>query len=262
MQLIWPDAQGHELDTSELERLYSYPADRGWVVVNFVSSADGAVEVNGRAAGLSNAPDRQVLELGSDLADVLLVGATTAMVEGFRGVLPGERTAQRRRRLGLSPISPTAVVTTGQTLPADAPVVTEAEVPTIVLTCAAAPAAKRRAWAAAGADLAIVGEQQVDPASAIDALLARGLCRIDCEGGPQLFGSLLSAGMVNELRLTVSPLLVSGAASRIAAGAGLDPINLELASAIAATNTLMLRYLVHTSGCAPGSDIRTDHTPP
>lgn len=247
MQLIWPEAEARAMGEDAVEQLYGYPAGGKWVVVNFVSSADGAVEINGRAAGLSSAPDRQLLQLGSDLADVLLVGATTAMVEGFHGVQPAPRTAERRRRHGLRDIPPVAVVTTGESLPADAPVVTEPDVPTIVLTCAGAPTDRCRAWRAAGAEVVIAGEDTVEPPQAIDALLSRGMRRIDCEGGPHLFGSLLSAGMVDELRLTVSPLLVSGAASRIAAGAGLEPVNLELVSVLAETDTLMLRYLVRSS---------------
>lgn len=253
MQRIWPSEAAGGLDEDGLESLYTYPAGRTWVVVNFVSSADGAAEINGRAGGLSNAPDRRVLELGSDLADVLLVGATTAMVEGFRGVLPGAQTADRRRRHQLGSVPPVAVVTTGQTLPVDAPVITEAEVPAIVLTCAAVPADKRNAWTAAGADVVIAGDQSVDAASAIAALTARGLRRIDCEGGPHLFGSLLAAGTVDELRLTVSPVLLSGSASRIAAGAGLDPVNVELVSAVADTHTLMLRYLIRSTQKTSGS---------
>jgi riboflavin biosynthesis pyrimidine reductase len=246
MQLSWPAENARQLGEHELEGLYDYPADRKWLLVNFVSSADGAVTLNGRAAGLSNEPDHKVLQLGSDLADVLLVGATTAMVEGFRGVQPGAETEQRRSRHKLAPIPPVAVVTTGRTLPAKAPVITEAEVPAIVLTCEAASPDNRRAWTDAGADVAVVGDAAVEPAQAIDALVTRGLRRIDCEGGPHLFGSLLAAGVVDELRLTVSPLLVSGSASRIAAGIGLDPVDLDLASAVSAGSTLMLRYLVQT----------------
>lgn len=244
MRQIWPTHDAGVLDEDALEALYGYPADRTRVVVNFVSSADGAVEINGRARGLSNAGDRHVLELGSDLADVLLVGATTAMVEGFRGVLPGDRTADRRRRHHLSRVPPVAVVTTGETLPTNAPVITETQVPTLVLTCAAVPEDKRRAWTEAGADVIVAGEKGVDPAAAIGALAARGLRRIDCEGGPHLFGSLLAAGMVDELRLTISPMLVSGAASRIAAGIGLEPVNLGLASVVEDEAMLMLRYTI------------------
>lgn len=245
MRFVWPNTDARTVDEGELEELYTYPADRKWLVVNFVSSADGAVQVGGRAAELSNSPDRKVLHLGSDLADVLLVGATTAMVEDFRGVHPDERTARRRRRHGLSDVPPTAVVTTGRTLLPDAPVIAEAETPTIIITCAAAQEDMRKAWMDAGAEVVIAGEAAVDPAAAVRALLRRGLRRIDCEGGPYLFGSLLTAGVVDELRLTVSPLLVSGAAGRVAAGPSIVPSGLELASALAEDDVLLLRYLVH-----------------
>lgn len=243
MYHIWPHA-GRPVDDEELERLYGYPTGTKWLAANFVSSADGAAEIGGKAARLSNPTDQKVLKLGSDLADVLLVGARTAMVEDFRGVHPGNETEQRRRRHQLSAIAPTAVVTTGYTLPVDAPVVTEAQVPTIVVTCEAAPAHKRRAWKEAGAEVLVSGDTTVDLPAALDALAERGLRRIDCEGGPHLFGSLLAAGMVDELRLTLSPLLVSGTATRIAAGVPLDRVELDAVSILAEDATMLIRYLV------------------
>jgi riboflavin biosynthesis pyrimidine reductase len=243
MRRIWPPEDARMIDDDELEQLYTYPASR-WLVVNFVSSADGAVELGGRAAGLSNRPDQHVLRLGSDLADVLMVGARTAMIEEFRGVHPDDQTSERRRRHGLAAVPPTAVVTTGRTLPADAPVITEALVPTIVITTSSAPREQREAWTTAGATTMVAGENTVDLARAVDALAEQGLGRIDCEGGAYLFGSLLAAGLVDELRLTVSPLLVSGTAGRIATGAGIDPARLELASVLAESDTLLIRYLV------------------
>ncbi|GDY33434.1 pyrimidine reductase family protein [Gandjariella thermophila] len=244
MRFVWPWDEARVVDDDELERLYSYPADPRWLAVNYVSSADGAVEVGGRAARLSNAPDRKVLQLGSDLADVLLVGAATAMIEDFEGVHPSEETLRRRRRHGLADIPPTAVVTTGRTLPADAPVITKADVPTIVITCESASAEKREAWADAGAEVLVVGTDTVDVAAAVQALVDRGLGRIDCEGGPHLFGSLIEAGVVDELRLTVSPLLVSGPAGRIATGVPIDPVDLDLVSVLAEGGVMLLRYRV------------------
>ena len=241
MRQLWPPQQAGELDDERLERLYTYPARR-WLCVNFVSSADGAVALHGRARELSNEPDRRVLRLGSDLADVLLVGATTAVVEEFRGVHPDAETAARRERHGLAPIPPTAVVTTGRSLPEDAPVVTEAVVPTFVITTEAAPRRKRDAWAAAGATVVIAGEQEVDLRVALATLAGHGLERVDSEGGAQLFGALLAAGLVDELRLTVSPMLVSGVAGRIATGVGIEPARLELLSVVAESETLMVRY--------------------
>jgi hypothetical protein len=50
MHYVWP-GRAHEVDEQELERLYQYRADRPWLAVNFVASADGAVEIDGRSAG-------------------------------------------------------------------------------------------------------------------------------------------------------------------------------------------------------------------
>lgn len=242
MRRIWPPQHAGVLDDDELERLYTYPAGR-WLCVNFVASADGAVALHGRARALSNEPDRKVLRLGSDLADVLLVGATTAMVEEFRGVHPDPETAARRERHGLAPVPPTAVVTSGG-LPEDAPVLTEALVPSYVITNAVVPERKRDAWAAAGATVVVAGEREVDLRAAVDRLAADGLEHIDSEGGAQLFGSMLAAGVVDELRLTVSPVLVAGGAGRIASGPEIDPARLELLSVVAESDTLLVRYRV------------------
>ncbi|MBC3194465.1 dihydrofolate reductase family protein [Pseudonocardia sp. C8] len=248
IQQIFPTAGAGPLSVEALERLYAYPAGAPYVAVNFVSSADGAVEVDGLAAGLSTPPDRVVLDLGTDLADVVLVGAGTATVEGFTGVKPDERMADRRHRFGLEPVPATAVVTsTGRSLGPSAPVLTDTLVPTIVFTCAAAPERLRASWAAAGAHVVLVGDRSVDLAAVVAELGRRGLHRINCMGGPALFGSLAEAGLVDELRLTVAPFLVSGDAARIARGAGMDPERLELVSVVTGDDTLLVRYRVGTS---------------
>lgn len=244
MRRIWPEDAAGPISGEALEELYAYPDDRPWLVVNFVSSADGAVEVGGTSAGLTNPADRQVYPLSSELADVRLVGGRTAVVEGFRGVRPDDQDADRRARHGLAPIPPIAVVTSGRTLPADAPVITDTITPTVVLTCAAADPDLRRAWSDAGADVVVAGDDSVDFAQARAALTDRGLRRVHCDGGPHLFGSLLTAGVVDELRLTVAPMLVAGAAGRIAASAPIDPTSLRLASVLTEDDSLLLRYLV------------------
>jgi riboflavin biosynthesis pyrimidine reductase len=238
---VWPVER--DLGDHDLEQLYRYPADPRWLAVNFVSSTDGAITVEGRSASLSTPADRIVYRLGNDLADVVLVGAGTAMAEGFEGLRPDERTADRRRRFGLAPIAPVAVVTTGRSLPPDAPVITKAAVPTIVLTCAAAPKPLRTAWAANGARVFVVGEEEVAAGPAVATLVAEGLGRIDCEGGPRLFGSLIEAGVVDEFRLTVAPFLVAGSSSRAAIGGAVDPAELELASVLTDGASVLLRYL-------------------
>jgi riboflavin biosynthesis pyrimidine reductase len=242
---IWPPERARELGQDDLEALYRFPDDVAkWLIVNFVSSTDGAITVGGRSRPLSTDPDRVVFKLGSDLADLVLLGAGTATIEEFDGVHPDAETADRRRRHGLEPIPPIAVVTTGRGLPPEAPVITEAAVPTIVVTSERAPRDLRDAWTAAGAEVLVAGTDEVALDLAVAALAERGFRRIDCEGGPRLFASLAEAGLVDEFRLTVAPFLVAGTAGRAAAGGGFDPLGLDLATVLSDGASLLTRYLV------------------
>jgi riboflavin biosynthesis pyrimidine reductase len=62
------------------------------------------------------------------------------------------------------------------------------------------------------------------------ALLERGHRRVLCEAGPHTFGRLLSAGVVDELFLTTSPLLVGeeGPGSRLRLVEGADLVGVEV----------------------------------
>lgn len=245
MDRLWPADDAYQVD-DELESTYAYPENlqRPWLRVNFVSSLDGAVTVGGRSRGLSSRADMRVLGLIRDLSDVVLVGVGTAMVEGYRGITRTDRRLQRRARFGLSEVPPIALVTRSASLPPDSPLLTDTVVPPIVLTCEAAPEDRRAALIEAGADLVVAGTDQVDLHQAIAALDARGLRRIGCEGGPTLFGNLIEQDLVDELCLTVSPLLTSGDASRIASGPPIEqPRRMRLLSALHADESLLLlRY--------------------
>ena len=88
---------------------------------------------------------------------------------------------------------------------------------TIVITCEAAPAERRRAFAER-ADVIVVGQDDVDLVAATAELAARGAEVVTCEGGPRLNGDLLAADLVDEWDLTVSPLLVGDSSGRSATG--------------------------------------------
>jgi riboflavin biosynthesis pyrimidine reductase len=245
MHLLPLSAGSPPLRDRELEDLYDYPAglDRPWVQVNFVSSADGAATAAGRSHGLSSPADKKVFALGRDLADVVLVGAGTATVEGYRGVKRTEIRAERRARLGLSELPPIAVVTGRCSIDKTTPMVADTLVPPVVLTTSAAPARCRDELAEAGADVVIAGEEKVDLHRALAALADRGLRRVCCEGGPHLFGELIAEDLVDQLCLTLAPLVAGGGAPRIAVGAApVDPRRLQLASALTEDGFLMLRY--------------------
>jgi len=236
---------GPAVDDRALEDLYAYPTEltRPFVQVNFVASADGAATVSGRSRGLSSPADKKVFALGRDLADVVLVGAGTALTEGYRGVKHTELRATRRSRLGLSDVPPIAVVTGRGSVDPTSPLITDTAVPPIVLTSEAAPAEWRKAVAAAGADVVVAGQDRVSPSVALDSLADRGLLRVCCEGGPTLFADLVAADLVDQLCLTVAPLLTGAGAVRIAGGLPApEPVPLTLESVLSDEGFLMLRY--------------------
>jgi riboflavin biosynthesis pyrimidine reductase len=112
-----------------------------------------------------------------------------------------------------------------------------------VLTHDAAPADRRDALATV-ADVVSCGQSVVDLARGLAELHRRGLRHVLCEGGPHLFGALLAADLVDELCLTVSPLLVGAGPGRIVAGGRRDePETLRLAHLIVAEGMLLTRYV-------------------
>ena len=84
------------------------------------------------------------------------------------------------------------------------------------------------------------------PAAALADLRARGVVTLLCEGGPTLHGALHAAGLVDELFVTVAPLLTGDEAELtvIAGGRLPDPVLLTLLSVGRHGSELFLRYAV------------------
>lgn len=102
----------------------------------------------------------------------------------------------------------------------------------MILTTAAADGERKRLLAETGAEVIEAGQSTVTAADIRRVLGERGLLRVLCEGGPSLFGELIGAGAVDELCLTVSPLLVGGTAGRIAVSPNALPTPMSLRHAL------------------------------
>src|SRR6516164_7542869 len=175
------------------------------VRLNMIASIDGATAVAGRSGGLGGGADQALFAVLRSRADVVLVAAGTVRAEHY----------------GPSKV-PVAVISRSCRLDWDSPFFTAAIAPPIVVTVADAPALDRKK-AAEVADVIIAGDRDVDLAAALGALAERGFARVLAEGGPTLNGQLAAAGLLDELCLTVSPLLAGGDARRILAGPALVP---------------------------------------
>lgn len=230
------------LDRRELIERYRV-ADRGIprLRVNFIQTLDGAVTRDGVSGGLNNADDKLVFDTLRMLCDVIVVGAGTVRAEGYSGVRVGDEDAAWRVANGLAAQPPVALVTSRLDFAPSHPFFSDAVVRPIVITSAASPAGARRALADV-ADVIVCGEERVEPDRLVAELTARGLPQMLCEGGPQLFGALLEADRVDEICLTLSPVLESGPAGRIARGEAATAREMSLLHVLTAGDMLFLRY--------------------
>jgi riboflavin biosynthesis pyrimidine reductase len=196
--------------------------DEPCVVANFVESLDGVVAVPRLARshallGDDSDADRFVLALVRACADAVVVGSGT-LLSSPKGTWRVDRAyppaagalLELRARRGRPEQPLVAVVTTGASLdPAHAVLESGA----LVLTTQEAAPALRASVPEATEVVAVNSGDIVDLAAALDVLRTRGCSVILSEAGPSLFGSLLASALVDELFLTVSPLLAGRAAS-------------------------------------------------
>ena len=249
MRMLLPTFRA-DLDDDELDAAYAWPDEPHWLRANMVSTVDGAARSGeGLSQGISSDADRAVFGRLRALADVVLAGASTVREEGYRPAKVKPRYAEQRREAHQSPVPAIALVSRSLAMDLSAPLFTEATVPTIVITCAASDKAARDRVAET-AEVLVHGTDDVDLVAAVAALQERGLGRIHCEGGPQLLAQLTAAGLLDELLLSLSPMLAGGGYEsrsdilRILTGAVLPggPHPLRLDQLLEAAGSLFLRY--------------------
>ena len=244
MRRLLPDPG--DLDDAGLVEAYRLPEGRS-LRVNFVASLDGAVTVDGRSEGLGSPGDRRVFQVLRGLADVVLVGHGTAAAEGYRAVAADSPVGRLRAELGRPATAPITVVSRRASLDPGSGLVTEAVSPTILVTCEAADADRRAALAAAGVVVLVCGGDDVDLPLALDRLADLGHEQVLCEGGPALLHAALTAGVVDELDLSISPWLV-GAGPRLLDGPLPGAVRTDLRQVLEEDGVLFTRYAVPPGG--------------
>lgn len=241
MRRLYPDA-GEVPDDVSLAEAYRLPPGRS-LRMDFIASLDGSIAVRGRSQGLQSPGDHRVFRVLRALADVVLVGHGTASAEGYGPVGPGSALGRLRAELGRSPTVPIAVVSRrGSLAPGDRLAVPGA----LLVTCEAADGDRRAALAAAGVEVLVCGDDDVDLPTALDALAARGLEQVTCEGGPQLLRTALEAGVVDELDLSLSPALV-GDHARLLDRPLPGVVRTELRQLLEEDGVLFVRYALDAS---------------
>jgi riboflavin biosynthesis pyrimidine reductase len=190
------------------------------VYANFVATVDGAVSIPGmRGANAFIAEDsdadRFLMGLLRAFADAVLVGAGVLRASP-RGtwragdIYPPAASAyaELRRELALGAAPEVAVLTGRGSIDPGHPLFAAGA---LVLTSEVGAARLSEQLPGATEVLTLGDSATLDPRSVVAALRDRGHGRILCEAGPHTFGELLATGLVDELFLTRSPLLVGDA---------------------------------------------------
>lgn len=214
-----------------------------WVMYNMVASVDGATAVAGGSTALNDEDDKALFAALRVVPDVVLAGAETIRAENYGPVRLDEQRRRRRVENGKDAVPRLAIATRSLRLDPELRVFGDPEYRPLVVTGEDAP--EDRVAALSGlAD--IVQLPELDPESILGALGDPGI--VLCEGGPSLNGQLIAGGFIDEMNLTISPLVAVGESYRVAHGDDLgSPVAMRLDRVLTGDRSLFLRYLrVHS----------------
>lgn len=237
-------AGGGPTETSVSEILADYeptsasPGDRPFFAANMVTSLDGRAAIGGRSKLLGSERDAELLLGLRTVFDALLVGAGTLRAERYGPIIRDPGLRERREAAGLEPSPLAVVVTRSFDLPWDCPLFTEGIGKVVVYTGTdqePPPTATKVEVVACDGDPDLAG---------LAAWLAEnGFRSVLCEGGPTILGELVDRNLLDELFLTVHPVITGEAdAPRIVEGPVGEMASFELVELSREGNELFTRY--------------------
>jgi riboflavin-specific deaminase-like protein len=190
---------------------------------------------------LSDPADRELFHGLREHVDAVIVGTGTLRAERYGRVVRDPDRRRRRAASGLNPEPLACIVSRGGDVPTDIPLFADPGSRVLVFTSAALDTS------ALAAQIEVV---RIDPGElTLTTVLRRLRASFDvrsllCEGGPTLFGALLSEGLVDELFLSLAPKLIGGGdAPPITSGPELAAVRtLTLIWAVEHESSLYLRY--------------------
>ncbi len=206
---------------------------RPWVMANMVSSLDGAGNFEGKSGPLSSPKDREIFHFLRSLADIVLIGAATVKVENYGPTKNANGPA-------------IAVVSNQLSFDWNSPLFTENSVRPFIITCEKADPALRTK-ASQFAEVLVTGDQHVDLSSALKELALRDKKVVLCEGGPTLLGQLVEENLLDELCLTLSPILVGDQGHSIIKSKSFEPRSAQPVMIMEDQGSLFMRYLIEPS---------------
>ena len=222
------------------------PVGRPWLMVNMITSADGAAAVDGASEALGNPADQAVFSAVRACADWIVAAAGTVRAERYGLPRPKEVSRRARRAAGRAERPRLAVVSASLDLDLDLPLFADqrpGDDPPVILTgCTAAPEAVERLEPVA--EVVRLASERPQPTEILAELDRRGAGVVLSEGGPSFNAQLADAGVIDELCLSIAPLIAGGLSPRIVHGSQRTaPLDMSIDHLLEASDTLFVRYL-------------------
>ena len=204
--------------------------ERPYPFFNFVTTLDGRAALDGSTRPLGGPADLEMLLALRAAADAVLIGTGTVRAEGYARLVGPDRRES----------SPPAVLISRRfDVPWEAGLFAAADQPVLVYTSLDAGSPPDVA-----APVEVVKLAECTPAAALADLRSRGVRALLSEGGPTLFKGYVAAGLVDELFLTLSPLLTGdeGELSILSGPRLADPARFALKWVLRSDDELFLSY--------------------
>lgn len=185
-----------------------------FISINMAMSLDGKIATKKRGpVSLGTANDaRRMAEIRAE-HDVVINGASTFKAYPKPLVVRGEDLLQARRKAGKSEQPASGMVSSRLDIPRDTPWEQASEIERWAFCGTRAQATRVRSLEQAGVKVVRSRFLRPTPKEIVQAFRAAKKEKILLEGGGEFNASFLEEGLVNQIHLTVAPLLVGGAES-------------------------------------------------
>ena len=234
-----------------MKPLHRTPAWRPYVLVNMAMTADGKTATANRAVSSFGSPaDEENLYRLRATVDAVMNGARTADLNAITMGPGAEKWRRLRKRRGLSEFNLRIIVSGSGSVDPEAAVFRDRRSPLIILTREGLTTARLKKLRSVADEVFCSGKIELDLTAALRWLRTKWkVKRLLCEGGGSLNDAMFRAGLVDEVNLTICPVVSGGdGAATISDGRGFQNLasafRLTLVSSKPKQGDLFLRYVV------------------
>ena len=218
---------------------------RPYRIATLVESVDGRATVAGRSGPLGGDADREMFHGLRTCVDAVFTGTGTLRAENYGRLVRSPERRERRVAAGLDPEPVAVVVSRRGHIPWSIPLFEEPEQRVLVFSEEPVEAPGK---ADAQVQVAVVDDAR--PVAVLERLRADfGIRSVLSEGGPTLLASLIADEVLDELFLTIAPLVAGAGEKPVVDGQPIgEPAPFTIRWLLEDDGHLFLRYHAVTTG--------------